>query len=176
MRRLPLLTKVCNFGRFHSVMAVQILVVAVITVVYFLIRYFNRTDIPKIKGIPEIPGVPIFGNLLQLGDQHATVTGNWAKKFGPVFQVRMGNKVGVSLSNQMRLCTEFLIYCLDSVSYSPTAMNPFVNCGLRTRQLSFPARLSTPSTASSPAHRGSLLELPRGMIPARNAARQLQLH
>lgn len=75
------------------IMAIQTLAVAVITVVYFVIRYFNRTDIPKIKGLPEIPGIPIFGNLLQLGDQHATVTGKWAKKFGPVFQVRMGNKV-----------------------------------------------------------------------------------
>ncbi|KAJ6147152.1 phenylacetate hydroxylase pahA-Penicillium chrysogenum [Penicillium chrysogenum] len=73
-------------------MAIQTLAVAVITVAYFVIRYFNRTDIPKIKGLPEIPGIPIFGNLLQLGDQHATVTGKWAKKFGPVFQVRMGNK------------------------------------------------------------------------------------
>lgn len=82
---------------FYLIMAIQTLAVAVITVVYFIIRYFNRTDIPKIKGIPEIPGIPIFGNLLQLGDQHATVTGKWAKKFGPVFQVRMGNKVSVSL-------------------------------------------------------------------------------
>ena len=90
MRPLPV-TKVCNSSQFYLIMAIQTLAVAVITVVYFIIRYFNRTDIPKIKGIPEIPGIPIFGNLLQLGDQHATVTGKWAKKFGPVFQVRMGN-------------------------------------------------------------------------------------
>jgi len=67
--------------------------IAVVTVVYFIIRYLNRTDIPKIKNLPEIPGVPLFGNLLQLGNQHATVAGKWAKKYGPVFQVRMGNKV-----------------------------------------------------------------------------------
>ncbi|PWY92305.1 cytochrome P450 [Aspergillus heteromorphus CBS 117.55] len=73
-------------------MAVQTILVAAIAVVYFIIRYFNRTDVPKIKGLPEIPGVPIFGNLLQLGDRHAVVARQWAKKFGPVFQVRMGNK------------------------------------------------------------------------------------
>ncbi|RLL93249.1 hypothetical protein CFD26_100478 [Aspergillus turcosus] len=66
--------------------------IAVLAAVYFLIRYLNRTDIPKIKNLPEIPGVPLFGNLLQLGDQHATVAAKWAKKYGPVFQVRMGNK------------------------------------------------------------------------------------
>lgn len=74
-------------------MALQTLAIAAAAVVYFIIRYFNRTDVPKIKGLPEIPGVPIFGNLLQLGDKHATVAGAWAKKYGPVFQVRMGNKV-----------------------------------------------------------------------------------
>lgn len=67
-------------------------VVAVIAVVYFLIRYFNRTDIPKIKNLPEIPGVPLFGNLIQLGEEHAKKTAEWVKQYGPVFQVRMGNK------------------------------------------------------------------------------------
>ncbi|KAL4984420.1 phenylacetate 2-hydroxylase [Aspergillus falconensis] len=73
-------------------MSLQTIGIAAIAVIYFLIRYFNRTDVPKIKGLPEVPGVPIFGNLIQLGDQHATVAQKWAKKFGPVFQVRMGNK------------------------------------------------------------------------------------
>lgn len=74
-------------------MSYTTIAVAVIAAVYFVIRYLNRTDIPKIKGLPEIPGVPIFGNLLQLGDQHATVSEKWSKQYGPVFQVRMGNRV-----------------------------------------------------------------------------------
>lgn len=61
--------------------------------VIFAIRYFNRTDVPKIKGIPEIPGVPIFGNLLQLGEEHAKNAAKWVKHYGPVFQVRLGNRV-----------------------------------------------------------------------------------
>ncbi|MCJ1399901.1 hypothetical protein MMC11_003104 [Xylographa trunciseda] len=65
---------------------------AIAAVLFFAIRYFNRTDVAKIKGIPEIPGVPIFGNLLQLGNEHAKVAGAWVKQYGPVFQVRMGNK------------------------------------------------------------------------------------
>ncbi|PYH32224.1 cytochrome P450 [Aspergillus neoniger CBS 115656] len=73
-------------------MAIQTILIAAAAVVYFLVRYMNRTDVPKIKGIPEIPGVPLFGNLLQLGTQHAIVARKWAKSFGPVFQVRMGNK------------------------------------------------------------------------------------
>ncbi|EAU29422.1 hypothetical protein ATEG_09973 [Aspergillus terreus NIH2624] len=73
-------------------MTLQIIVIAATAVIYFLTRYFNRTDIPKIKGIPEIPGVPIFGNLIQLGVKHATVARKWSKKFGPVFQARLGNR------------------------------------------------------------------------------------
>lgn len=74
-------------------MGYQTVSIAVIAVLFFVIRYLNRTDVPKIKNLPEIPGVPIFGNLLQLGNEHARKAGEWAKTYGPVFQVRMGNKV-----------------------------------------------------------------------------------
>ena len=65
----------------------------ILTLGYFFIRYFNHTDTPKIKNLPEIPGVPLFGNLLQLGQDHARVTAKWAKQYGwPVFQTRLGNR------------------------------------------------------------------------------------
>ncbi|KAK5705584.1 hypothetical protein LTS12_028267, partial [Elasticomyces elasticus] len=77
---------------FWMVSLIQIDNISTCLLLLLLLRYLNRTDVPKIKGLPEIPGVPIFGNLLQLGDKHATVTGKWAKQYGPVFQVRMGNR------------------------------------------------------------------------------------
>ena len=83
-------------------MTVQVIALAVISAVYFVIRYLNRTGIPKIKDLPEIPGVPIFGNLLQLGSHHAKVAQKWAKQYGPVFQVRMGNKVRARTSSIRR--------------------------------------------------------------------------
>lgn len=67
--------------------------IAALAVLFFIVRYLNRTDTPKIKDVPEIPGVPIFGSLLQLGNEHAKVAGSWVKQYGPVFQVRLGNKV-----------------------------------------------------------------------------------
>jgi len=70
--------------------------IAVLAVIFFLIRYMNRTDTPKIKGVPEIPGVPLFGNLLQFGSTHAKVAADFAKKYGAVFQVRLGNRVCLS--------------------------------------------------------------------------------
>lgn len=63
------------------------------SIVFVLVKLANRTDQPKIKGLPEIPGVPIFGNLLQLGSDHARVTAKFAKQYGwPVFQTRLGNR------------------------------------------------------------------------------------
>ena len=74
-------------------MSYQVISIALIAVVFFVIRYFDRTDVPKIKNLPEIPGVPLFGNLLQFGNTHAKVAASFAKKYGPVFQVRFGNRV-----------------------------------------------------------------------------------
>jgi phenylacetate 2-hydroxylase len=74
-------------------MTYQTIGLACVAVLIFIIRYLNRTDIPKIKNLPEIPGVPIFGNLLQFGQEHAKRSAALVKKYGPVFQVRLGNKV-----------------------------------------------------------------------------------
>lgn len=63
-----------------------------IALFYILIRVLDSTDIPKIKNLPEVPGIPILGNLHQLGKHHAKVAQNWSKTYGPVFQVRMGNR------------------------------------------------------------------------------------
>ena len=76
-----------------SMVEFQPVAIAIVAVIFFLVRYFNRTDIPKIKNLPEIPGIPIFGNLIQLGDEHARNARQWVAKYGGVFQVRMGNKV-----------------------------------------------------------------------------------
>lgn len=78
-------------------MSYQTISIAIVAAVYFVLRLLNRTDTPKIKGLPEVPGIPLFGNLLQLGIDHARVARRWAKKYGPVFQVRMGNKVVLRL-------------------------------------------------------------------------------
>ncbi|KAK6194077.1 hypothetical protein LQW54_011798 [Pestalotiopsis sp. IQ-011] len=73
-------------------MSYQLLGLAVIAAIYAIIKFLNATDVPKIKGLPEIPGVPIFGNLIQLGTDHARVAAKWAAKYGPVFQTRLGNR------------------------------------------------------------------------------------
>ena len=75
-------------------MMIPIYIVGAAVVCFCMYKVLYGTDIPHIKGLPEIPGLPLFGSLYELGTNHAKVAQGWAKKYGPVFQVRMGNKVG----------------------------------------------------------------------------------
>ena len=83
-------------------MAYPTIGIALLAITFFVVRYLNSTDVPKVKNLPEIPGVPIFGNLLQLGQEHARIAGAWAKKYGPVFQVRLGNRVKSQGTSSLR--------------------------------------------------------------------------
>jgi phenylacetate 2-hydroxylase len=74
-------------------MSYQLIGVAAVAALILIVKLTDSTDIPKIKNLPAIPGVPIFGNLLSLGTDHARVAAKWAEKYGPVFQTRLGNKV-----------------------------------------------------------------------------------
>ena len=79
-------------------MTIPIYVAGAAVLCFFLYRVLYGTDTPRIEGIPEIPGLPLFGSLLELGTDHAKVAQRWAKKYGPVFQVRMGNRVRQALT------------------------------------------------------------------------------
>ena len=66
--------------------------IGVIIIVYILLKLIDSTDVPKIHGLPEASGWPIFGSLFELGENHYAAFSRMAKKLGPVFQVRMGNR------------------------------------------------------------------------------------
>lgn len=83
-------------------MGLQTLAIALVALGYVILKYLNKTDIPKIRNLPEIPGIPIFGNLIQLGDSHAERAAGWVKKYGGVFQVRLGNRVSTVSSGPIR--------------------------------------------------------------------------
>lgn len=74
-------------------MGYQIVGIAIAAAIYLFIKYLNQTDTPKIKNLPEVPGLPLFGSLLKFGSDHATAAYNYSKTYGPVFQVRLGNRV-----------------------------------------------------------------------------------
>lgn len=68
------------------------------------------TDIPHIKGLPEIPGaIPVAGHLLRLGEDHATTCEKWWRQHGwSVFQIRLGNTRAVVV-NSFEDCRKMLV-------------------------------------------------------------------
>lgn len=87
----------------------------VLVVVLFtaFIKKSNQTDIPKIKNLPELPGVPFFGSLFLLGRYHARNCARLAKSYGDVFQARLGNRVCPSLSLNMLGSSILLTYLVE---------------------------------------------------------------
>jgi phenylacetate 2-hydroxylase len=83
-------------------------VVVVLTFVIYNALYV--TDIPHIKGMPEIPGaVPVFGHLLKLGEDHATTCEKWWRQYGhSVFQIKLGNTRAVVV-NSFDDCKKMLL-------------------------------------------------------------------
>ncbi|RCI16106.1 hypothetical protein L249_1781 [Ophiocordyceps polyrhachis-furcata BCC 54312] len=71
---------------------ILVLVAAVAGLVHLLRRLLYATDVPKIKGIPEAPGLPLLGSLVHLGTDHARVAQRWARRYGPVVQARLGSR------------------------------------------------------------------------------------
>jgi hypothetical protein len=78
---------------FLAIMTAAIYIAVVAVLGFYLYRLLYGTDTPHIKRLPEIPGLPLFGSLRELGTNHARVAQGWAKKYGPVFQARLGNRV-----------------------------------------------------------------------------------
>lgn len=71
----------------------EVILAVGVVIIYLIVRLLSSTDVPKIKHLPQVPGVPIFGNLIQLGTDHARVAQKWAREYGPVFQTRLGERV-----------------------------------------------------------------------------------
>jgi phenylacetate 2-hydroxylase len=66
--------------------------IGVVIIIFLVFKLLSSTDIPKIDGLPEASGWPVFGSLFELGDNHSAALARMAKKLGPVFQIRMGSK------------------------------------------------------------------------------------
>ncbi|OTB13578.1 hypothetical protein K445DRAFT_303927 [Daldinia sp. EC12] len=84
------------------------IVIVLVSYLSFIVAF--STDIPHIRGIPEIPGaVPIFGHLLKLGDDHASVCEKWWRQYNySVFQIRLGNTRAVVV-NSFEDCRKMLV-------------------------------------------------------------------
>ncbi|CAG7953342.1 unnamed protein product [Penicillium nalgiovense] len=102
----------------HATPVLTAVVVVLLTYVLYTIMY--STDIPHIKGMPEIPGaVPMFGHLLKLGEDHATVCEKWWRQYNhSVFQIKLGNTRAVVV-NSFDDCKKMLLGSQNAVIDRP---------------------------------------------------------
>ncbi|OCK78131.1 cytochrome P450 [Lepidopterella palustris CBS 459.81] len=90
-------------------------------VVFVIYKATTSTDIPHIKGIPEIPGaIPIAGHLFKLGEDHATTCEKWWRQYNmSVFQIRLGNTRAVVV-NSFSDCRKMLVGHQSALIDRPT--------------------------------------------------------
>jgi len=95
--------------------------IAAVAVGYITYNVAFKTDIPFIKGLPEIPGaVPVFGHLLKLGEDHASVCEKWWRQYNhSVYQIKLGNTRAVVV-NSFDDCKKMLLGNQNAVIDRPT--------------------------------------------------------
>ncbi|ETS74592.1 hypothetical protein PFICI_13076 [Pestalotiopsis fici W106-1] len=98
-----------NFQDTHHVIP-SLVIVGGMLLAAFIYQIAFATDIPHIKGLPEIPGaVPVFGHLLKLGEDHASVCEKWWRQYKhSVYQIKLGNTRAVVV-NSFDDCKKMLL-------------------------------------------------------------------
>ncbi|KAL4808580.1 cytochrome P450 [Aspergillus unguis] len=85
----------------------------------FALFWLDKTDVPFIHNLPYVPGVPVFGNLFQLGTEHPKRLAALAEKYGPVIQIRLGNKRFV-VANSFESVKDLWIHNQSNLISRPT--------------------------------------------------------
>lgn len=76
----------------------------------------HRKGSSKLPNLPEVPGLPVLGNLLQLKEKkpHKTFT-KWAKTYGPIYSIKIGSNRIVVL-NSTEVAKEAMVTRFQSIS------------------------------------------------------------
>ncbi|OQO00556.1 hypothetical protein B0A48_13046 [Cryoendolithus antarcticus] len=87
-----------------------VLALAAAALLFAIWKAVTHTDIPHIKGLPEIPGaLPVVGHLFALGEDHASTCERWWRQHQwSVFQIRLGNTRAVVV-NSFDDCRKMLV-------------------------------------------------------------------
>ncbi|CAL1396190.1 unnamed protein product [Linum trigynum] len=87
--------------------------------VYFMKKMFvdkKKAGNPNLQMVPEVPGLPVLGNLLQLTEKkpHKTFS-NWAETYGPIYSIKTGSSSVVVL-NTTDVAKEAMVTKFASIS------------------------------------------------------------
>lgn len=94
-----------------------LLYVPILFVFYLVYNEYLRSQ-AKLKGIPSPPGLPIVGNLHQIRVNASEQYRIWSKKYGPVYQVMLGN-VPVVVVNSAKAANDIFLGLGNTLSSRP---------------------------------------------------------
>ncbi|KAE9458540.1 hypothetical protein C3L33_09558, partial [Rhododendron williamsianum] len=80
---------------------------------YVIEQRRRRSPLPP---LPEVPGLPVIGNLLQLKEKKPHMTfARWAKTYGPIYSIKTGSNTIVVLNNN-DVAKEAMVTRFSSIS------------------------------------------------------------
>ncbi|KAI8548749.1 hypothetical protein RHMOL_Rhmol07G0297900 [Rhododendron molle] len=88
---------------------------------WLIIWYFHEqrrrgSQDSQLPPVPEVPGLPVIGNALQLRERKPhSIFVKWVKTYGPIFSIRVGSKSIVVLNNQ-DVAKEAMVTRFSSIS------------------------------------------------------------
>lgn len=101
-----------NFPILQNITPFSLLLGAVIVTAIGIVAYVIGTEIYRAKvrlpNIPGPPGLPVVGNLNQLGPDPGETLHQWGKKYGGVFQISLGTRP-VVVFNSMQAARDVFI-------------------------------------------------------------------
>ncbi|KAK2969390.1 hypothetical protein RJ640_020333 [Escallonia rubra] len=150
---------------------------------WFLARYAcgHRSKPTTPQTLPEVPGLPVIGNLLQLKEKkpHKTFT-QWAKTYGPIYSIRTGANIIIVLNSSdvvkeamvtrfSSISTRKLSSALKTLTFDKTmvAMSDYDDFHKMMKRLVLTNVLGPNAQKRHRIHRETLIE---------NTSRQLQIH
>lgn len=74
----------------------------------------------RIPGVPQVSGWPIVGSLFSAGASQAVTFQKWARRYGPVYQVRLGTK-RVVIVNSFAAARELWVDHMRATASRPTS-------------------------------------------------------
>ena len=74
-------------------------------------KAYDRLTSTELPFPPGPRGIPVFGNMFQLGENPSLKCIEWSKKYGPIFGMKMGSKYFMWLLSSIEVQVSGFVTC-----------------------------------------------------------------
>ncbi|KAM0019208.1 putative ent-kaurene monooxygenase [Helianthus debilis subsp. tardiflorus] len=87
-----------------------------VAISFWFLRSYTRGESNRLPRVPEVPGLPLLGNLLQLKEKKPYMTfTRWAETYGPIYSIKTGATSMVVVSSN-EIAKEAFVTRFESIS------------------------------------------------------------